>query len=118
MSDNERYEGTPVVVGDKTYIVPPLGLGKMRKYLPFIKQISAGEMDFSEEKHFDMPADIIYSSLVRNYPEMTREYMEDEVLNIGNLKTFIEAVCKTSGLVRGGKTSGKAEAESPLTLMN
>lgn len=114
---NERHEGTSVVVGDKTYIVPPLSLGKMRKFLPQITAITGGVSDLSESDQLNMMSDIIHSAMVRNYPDMTQEQMEEDVLTIENVKVFMEAVCKASNLVRG-KPQGKEEAVGPLTLMN
>lgn len=118
-NDTERYEGTPVTVGDKTYIVPPLSLGKMRKYLPMIKQLTSGvELDALNDEHFEMSSDIVFSSLKRNYPDLSKEFMEEEILNIDNLKEFIEAVCSASGLVRGKMNGLKVPAGNPLTLLS
>ena len=62
------------------------------------------------EEEMDAVIDVVHAALTRNYPEFTRESVE-EVLDLGNAGDVIKAIMGTSGLEMV-KVSGKEEGNS------
>lgn len=101
----ELLDGVAIKVGRRDLIVPPLNLKavrKVEKLLPVLEGRS-GEASF-----LDAAVEVLTLAIQRNYPDMTREDVE-ECVDLGNLPRLIEAVMNVSGF--GPK--GQAAPENP-----
>lgn len=108
MADSERYGGKPFVWGGKTYLLAPIGLGHMERMIEMTNKIASGALTPEQSK--EEMIKIINRSLMRNYPDLTPEYIREEILDLTNMKELYQLVLDASGL----KPAGKALAESPV----
>jgi hypothetical protein len=106
-NNNERYGGKPFQVGGKTYLLAPLSIGAIKRYRQAIAKVTGGDTDLEEA--FELGLSVIRSSLQRNYPELTAEVIEDEIVDGSNNLAMFWAVLEASGF----KPKGKSGAESP-----
>lgn len=86
------FDGTSLQLGRTTYVVPPLSLGAVKKVAKRIE----GFAKLSVEEQMDLTAEIALLALRRNYPEITREQIED-LLDLRNMETVFKAVVDVSG---------------------
>lgn len=101
--------GSLVNLGGVVYTIPPLSFKQLRSVLPKINLIGSMSGAPTEEE-MDAVIDVVHAALTRNYPEFTRESVE-EVLDLGNAGDVIKAIMGTSGLEMV-KVSGKEEGNS------
>jgi hypothetical protein len=107
-------EGTKCNLGGRDFIVPPLNIKALRILGPrFAELQSAAECGnlaemFQGEK-LDTLLDVVHAAISRNYPEVTREELED-LVDLGNLEPVFRAVCAQSGMQKGAP---KGEAAGP-----
>lgn len=90
----ENPRGNPLKINGQIWIFAPLSLGAAEKLMPKLKTFDPSD--------FALVADVAHSSLKRNYPEITREYIADELLDIGHVNAVFETVMGASGLVYTG----------------
>lgn len=60
-------EGTAIEIGGKPYVMPNLNFRSLQKLEPFLKEISG----------VDLIIKMAYLALLRNYPDITEEYIAD-----------------------------------------
>jgi len=93
--------GVKVQMGGRDFTLPPLTLGALKKIGDKIYILS--EMSsIPTPDQIDAMAQIILSSVNRNYPEVKQDELI-ELLDLGNLKSVFEAVLGASGIVRGSE---------------
>jgi hypothetical protein len=107
MAETERYGGKPFTWGGKTYLLAPIGLGWMQRVMRESQEIAAGK--FGAEEAMEKMIGVINRSLQRNYPEMTPEFIREEILDLVNVGDLYHLAIEASG----GKPRSKPEAESP-----
>lgn len=90
----ENPRGNPLKINGQVWIFAPLSLGTAEKLMPKLKTFDPSD--------FALVADVAYSSLKRNYPDITREYIADELLDVGHVNDVFETVMGASGLVYTG----------------
>ena len=98
-----QFEGTEIKLGGQSYTLPPLSLGQIKRLRPKLDA-----MRESPETAIDTMAEAIHMALSRNYPEMTREQVEDMV-DTGNVLPLFRAVVTVSGMelrAPGGEKAG------------
>lgn len=81
--------GTAVRVGRREYVVPALslnGLKAVERLLPALEGKTVEGTTF-----VDAVATIVHLAIARNYPDVTREQLEDEI-DIANLPALVGAV--------------------------
>lgn len=117
MNQQVKFAGVEVRVGQKTYIVPPLSFRQLRELKDKISKLRPGVQDFDDDT-LDAFVDVIQAALSRNYPEVTREDLENDI-DLGNVTDLVLAVTNTSGLVPKTNISvqGGGEDSAPLTGM-
>lgn len=94
---SDFIDGASVKMGGKEYTIPPLTFRHIQKLEPLINSI--GQIQGTPtEKQMDAVAEIVHMAMSRNYPEMKREDVLD-LLDLGNLKSVLDAVMGISGLV-------------------
>lgn len=103
-----KFEGMPITIGGVEYIVPPLSFRKVKQLQPEIdklSQINAASVTANSSEATEVMIKIIHSALQRNYPEITIDELED-MLDLANVRTIIQAVMGISGFVPGGAVAG------------
>ena len=90
----ENPRGNPLKINGQIWIFAPLSLGAAEKLMPKLKTFDPSD--------FALVADVAHSSLKRNYPDITREYIADELLDIGHVNAVFETGMGASGLVYTG----------------
>lgn len=98
-------EGVKLNLGGREFVAPPLNFKALRKFTPQLAVLSKmGDVPTAEQ--IDVVLDIVHTALVRNYPDLNRDDLE-ELLDLANLAKALEAIMGASGLER---TSGEARA--------
>lgn len=113
----KMIEGVAVSLGGEDYIIPPLNLSAVRRLLPKIESIVANPnvVNLTDDM-MDSMLEIILTAMKRNYPDMSREKIED-LIDLANMKPVIAAVLGTSGFERtaGGRKPGEAQASQSIS---
>jgi len=89
--------GTPVNFGEVTLYVPPLKVKQLPIALKRIEEISAIKGDSVDDRMGQVTAtlEVIHMALVRNYPDITVEDMED-IFDLGSIEEALEVVLNLS----------------------
>jgi len=90
----ENPRGNPLKIDGQIWIFAPLSLGAAEKLMPKLKTFDPSD--------FALVVDVAHGSLKRNYPDITREYIADELLDVGHVNDVFETVMGASGLVYTG----------------
>jgi len=113
MSPTPQFEGVKVNAGGRELVLPALNLGALKRLREQFKVISgidpATQGATLTDAQVDAMTDIILASVRRNYPEITREEIE-ELVDLNNLPSAIEAILGQSGFA---KRTQPGEAGSP-----
>lgn len=90
---DELVDGTPVKIGRTVYQIPPLPFKKLMQLAPQIAVMNAMARDAGSltDEQFGALVDIAHTAIRRNYPNVAREAIEDELdpVNIGKLTPAI-----------------------------
>ena len=101
--------GVKIEMGGREFILPPLTLGVLKRMGSRLSGLTKIE-GVPDPETIDLMADIIHASMVRNYPEVTKEEVLD-LVDLGNLQQTFMAVLGNSGLVP--KNNVQVEPISP-----
>lgn len=105
--------GVTIAMGGRDWLVPPLTLGQLRRLGPKIDQLTTDAGAAMGEAAIAALVDIVTAALSRNYPEVTAQQVEDELLDLGNSRAALTAVLTGSGLRPAGNPEmGEASAVS------
>lgn len=97
MTDRKMIDGKAINLGGTEYIVPPLSLGHVRRLQKDIERINQLDARSLDDDAVDTMLKIILTGVSRNYPEMTKEQLED-LIDLGNMREVTQAVLGVSGL--------------------
>lgn len=105
-------DGIKVNLGGKEYTVPPINLKALRqlgpKFASMAKAVDTGNISgLFEGAQLDTMLEVILSAMSRNYPDLTKDDLE-EVVDLGNLVDLFGAVCAQSGLKKQEGAPGGA----------
>jgi 1-deoxy-D-xylulose 5-phosphate reductoisomerase len=103
MADRTLIDGVPISLGGNQYTVPALSLGQVKRLMPDIDSVTANGTP--QDQVVSSAIKITTAALSRNYPEITAEQVE-EMLDLSNFKTVLDAVMGISGLVPSGEATG------------
>jgi hypothetical protein len=103
MSQPLKFAGLEVQLGGTTYVMPPLSAKAAKAYWPRMLALQAG----TEEDVLDLGAGVAHACLARNYPEITREQV-DELVDLGNVEELLAKA--------GGNGSFKRWTQQQLAL--
>ncbi|MCE6006345.1 hypothetical protein [Acinetobacter soli] len=98
----EYPRGNPLKINGQIWIFAPLSLGAAEKLMPKLKNFDPND--------FALVADVAHSSLKRNYPDITREFIADELIDVGHVNAVFEIVMGASGLVYTGEQDQATES--------
>jgi hypothetical protein len=106
----ETVPGIPLVLGGRTYVVPPLSLGSLRRLQDRLTAISTA--DALAPATVDTVIEAAHAALRRNYPALTADDLA-ELVDVGNMHDVISCVLDVSGLKRKeGEASKNAPAQT------
>ncbi|MEO4173209.1 hypothetical protein [Acinetobacter pittii] len=97
----ENPRGNSKEIAGYTWIFAPAPLGTLER---FEEQLKSNNVPVS------VIIDMAHVCLKRNYPDISREYVADEIVDMANMEEVLALVTKTSGLEYTG--SGKSAGES------
>jgi hypothetical protein len=109
-----KFEGKKVDLQNMSLIIPPLNFAVMRKQngLKKLQNIMKAFSNFDEnaldipDEVFDDATDLVWLAAVRNYPELTREQVE-EGLDFGNIAKILPILI-VQNPIEGLETQGNA----------
>jgi hypothetical protein len=93
----ELIEGVVIRMGGRDWTVPALTFKQLRQLQPQLERLSTAGPAASPDQ-IDAVSEIVRQALSRNYPEVTREEIED-MLDLGNAARVVTAILSGSGLV-------------------
>lgn len=95
-------DGEKVILSGKEFIIPPLNLSRIKKLQDELAILAAVPEDAArfEPQQLEATISIIHMALTRNYPDLTREEVED-VIDMGNMARAMLAVMGQSGFKQG-----------------
>ncbi len=102
------FEGTPITLAGIEYIIPPLNFKSLRTLKPRLEAMAGSGGGALSDDQMGAMVDAIHAAITRNYPEITKDFMED-VLDLGNIFDITSAIMSNSGFTRG-----KEPAPAPL----
>jgi hypothetical protein len=102
--------GHELTLGGQVYVVPPLNLAGVKQMQGRLSSLFESGMP-----DMDTVAQALFLAMRRNYPEMTREAI-DELVDYGNMLDILDAVMNTSGLVaKAGEMMARLTAGAPVS---
>lgn len=101
------HEGVRIELGGRAFVMPPLTLKHLRIHGGVIR--SLGDLKgIPSDQDVDGIVTLIHAALSRNYPELTREEIED-LVDVTNLAPTFQAMVGQSGLTRVAKDAASGE---------
>ena len=97
-------EGETIKVGGEDRIIPPLNWKGCKK---FYGAIASGQLN--SETGAEAMSGLIFAALVRNYPDMTQDEMEEK-MSPGEVVAALPIVLRLSGFVSGENPGGSGES--------
>ncbi len=99
-----KFQGITITINGEERVAPPLTLGAMRKLLPLIKTLNIDKKGVPSDEDFGTMVAVVHASLVRNYPDITPQEIEDG-LDMQEFLSCISAIMSVSGLQQGNVTA-------------
>ncbi len=110
----ELIDGVKVTIGRRDFIVPPLNLKAVKRVGQLVPVMMAAD---GSVESIDAAIEVIHLALKRNYPELTRDELEEE-LDLANLAPISMVIAEASGLVpkaEPGQTTPSESTGTPST---
>lgn len=105
--------------GGRKLVLAPLNLGALRQLLEKLKSIGAE----ASVEQIDTVVDAVHASLKRNYPDITRDEVENDLIDASNAEELLPIIMNRSGLDKttedghiGQPLSGEAQSQGLATL--
>jgi len=95
-------EGISINLGGEVYVVPALNLKQIRTMKMDIGSVNVENPLAS----ITASLSIVLTAIQRNYPDMTMDKLE-EIVDMNNFQSILEAIMGQSGLVAKGKQLGE-----------
>jgi hypothetical protein len=90
-----KFTGITIKLGGEDFVVPGLNLRLVRRLTVGLDVLKTG----SELEQLDLMVELIHGALVRNYPDMTRDALE-ELLDSSTAPQVFAAILRQSGFGR------------------
>lgn len=104
-----KFKGVQVEFADGTALtVPPLSLGAIQLLQDRLVGFTGG----LDKASVELVVDATLMALQRNYPDMTRERVVNELVDLGNMEEVMRAVMDISGLQRKEQEKKLGEAKA------
>lgn len=98
----DHPRGNSISIVGKKWIFAPLPLAAVER---FQDVLNAGNVPVSAV------IDMGHISLKRNYPEITRDYVAEDLIDMANMQEVLETITQVSGLEYTGNTEEQASGE-------
>lgn len=99
----DLIDGTTVRMAGQDYTVPPLSFKQLRNLRGTFEQIaSVKDGAIPTDEQIGAMIDIVHAALTRNYPELTKEQVEN-MIDLKNMQTIVTAIMGVSGLLDAGE---------------
>jgi hypothetical protein len=82
--------GITIHMGDRDWLVPPLTLGQLFKFMPQVQGLSDGHVGALAPEKLTVLVEIVTAALQRNYPEITADEVAN-LLDLGNARAVLAA---------------------------
>ena len=82
-------DGKKITLNGREFLIPPASLSCVRRY----HEVFEGTAPVT----LLIMAEIIHAALKRNYPELTQEEVEDDYLDVANMRETFNIVMNVSG---------------------
>lgn len=99
-------KGVEVTLGRDTYTIPPLNFRMLQDLSGQIAIVNKGGSFVSDTATRDAFIDVIYASVYRNYPDVSREQIIDS-LDVSNAQQAMLALLGVSGFEKKAKANGE-----------
>lgn len=99
-------DGVKIKMAGTDYIVPPLSFKHLRKLQPKLTLLG-NIIGVPSDEQMEAVTELVHAALSRNYPEMTPDSVE-ELIDLSNLSTIMNAIMGVSGLVQGEAAAGNS----------
>lgn len=96
------HAGVIIHMAGIDWVVPPLSLGQVKR-LKAMQDAVKTDLD-----NLDTMGQAVQMALSRNYPDITLERVENDLLDAGNIKHVFEVVMGVSGMVAAAGEAGGA----------
>ena len=96
-----KYEGVVIRLGGRDLTIPSLSVGQAKRLWPQILELDSGITVQNLPQKHEQSIEIILAAVNRNYPEITREQLE-EWIDLGNIRRVLLVVSGQSGMRTGG----------------
>jgi len=94
MTERTLIEGVKLTLGGREFVVPPLSFKALRELTPRWPELT-GMGDVPTGEQIDVVLGVVHSALIRNYPDLTLEDLED-LVDLGNLPKCLMAAMGAS----------------------
>lgn len=97
MNTNELYEGEPIKIKGREYIIPGLSFGQIESMSDTIARVQTkGDSDKLDKETIHDMIEIVSAAMKRNYPELTAAEVK-EMIDTRNIKQIFFAIMGASG---------------------
>ena len=96
-----RFEGQTVNLGGQEYVVPSLSVKQARALWPKILELNKGITEENLPEKHGLSVEVIHAALTRNYPDLTRDELED-LVDMRNIRVLMALVSGQSGIFGTG----------------
>lgn len=87
-----KFAGQEIQMGDKMLVFPPLNFRQLKDQGLRASMGAMGTIGTeATPEQIDAARDVIYACLVRNYPDLSKDSLED-MITMGNLRQCIRAM--------------------------
>jgi len=94
--DKVPFEGEEVVIAKRVWVVPQLSLKQAKTIQPRVNSMQQGTLPT-----FQVIAEVVFAALKRNYPNLTMDLVEDQLLTVGNSISIFQQVMRVAGFKQG-----------------
>lgn len=105
-----KFKGTTVDLGGQPFVLPPMSLGIIEDFQDQIDLFLAGKI----ERPVTMMIDVLHACLLRNYPDLSRDTVRENV-DLESVQALFMPLLKASGWQAGSAT--EAPEGNPVAMV-
>lgn len=114
MEQQEFYEGAPIKVRGKEYIVPGLSFAQLEKHMKAIERLNdkKNKGALTPQIMQDI-ATVIHAAMSRNYPDLKLDDIKD-MIDTRNAGYFVQVIMGLSGFEQASAADGGQGETEPV----
>lgn len=93
-----NYEGEPVKIGNRTFVIPSLSTSQAKKLWPELITINQGVTVENVPERNERMLQILHAAISRNVPELTVDELAD-LVSVSQLADLVVKVAEQSGFI-------------------